>query len=376
MRVVFPYFAQLHQVPHSLPIAAEMALRHPDVEVHVATASLAHRKFIDGMLHEHAANAPLHIDALLQPWQWPWPLQDWLGVKKRTMIKNRDYLRSFDAIVVPERTSLFMRQLGLGNTRLIWTRHGAGDRAVGFADDIDQFDFVLLAGRKIEQRLLDKRLIRPGKYLSGVYPKFDWLHNERTQKKLFNNNLPTVLYNPHFNESLSSWEKFGLKILDIFAKNDRYNLIFAPHVRLFDPPTKKKYQLFETYHGLSHLHIDLGSVRSIDMTYVQQADLYLGDVSSQVAEFVIRPRPCLFINAHGANWRGNQDYEFWNMGPVVDGLDGFYEKIASTYSDHSAYVEAQRHYLKETFGITPGESSAARGADAIVKYLRDSCRSE
>jgi hypothetical protein len=39
---------------------------------------------------------------------------------------------------------------------LIRTRHGAGDRKVGFARNVGDFDFVLLAGRKIEQLMLKK----------------------------------------------------------------------------------------------------------------------------------------------------------------------------------------------------------------------------
>src|SRR3546814_2965461 len=49
------------------------------------------------------------------------------------------------------------------------------------------------------------------------------------------------------------------------------------------------------------MHIDLGSERSIDMSYTGSADLYLGDVSSQVAEYLYRPRPCVFLNAQGVD---------------------------------------------------------------------------
>jgi hypothetical protein len=364
MRVVFPYFAQLHQVFHSLPIAAEMALRHPDVEVHVAAATPAHREFIRSLLQKHAPDASVHVDALSRPWLKAIP------GKKKMMATNLRYLRSFNAIVVPERTSLFMRQLGLGDTRLIWTRHGAGDRAVGFSDDIDQFDFVLVAGRKIERRLLKAGLIRPGYYSSGVYAKFEWMGQPDNHPSLFDNEKPTVLYNPHFQEPLSSWHRYGLDVLDFFVKTDQYNLIFSPHIRLFYPPEKTKAKFFDRYSSAPNIHIDLGSAKSIDMTYNHAADMYLGDVSSQAAEFVTRPRPCLFLNSHNANWRDNLDYECWNLGPVIDGLEGFQEKITAAFASHSDYLPAQRHYVAETFGIMPGEASAARGADAIVDFLR------
>lgn len=364
MRVVFPYFAQLHQVFHSLPIAAEMSLRHRQVEVHVAAATPAHRDFIKTLLAKHAPDAKVHLDLLSRPWFKANP------GKKKMMATNLRYLRSFNAIVVPERTSLFMRQLGLGKTRLIWTRHGAGDRAVGFAPDVDQFDFVLVSGRKIERRLLNAGLIRPGNYSSGVYAKFDWMGQSHDPHALFDNGRPTVLYNPHFQEPLSSWKKYGIDVLNFFANSDQYNLIFAPHVRLFDIPLDINYKSFEPYRILPNIHIDQGSEKSIDMTYVSAADMYLGDVSSQVAEFVTRPRPCLFLDSHSPDWRGNLDYECWNLGPVINGLDDFREKIAAAFASHSEYLPAQRHYAAETFGIMPGEASAARGADAIVDFLR------
>lgn len=363
MRVVFPYFAQHHQVVHSLPIAAAMAQRHPGVEVHVAAATPEHLGFIAQLLAEHAPDAPLHIDALRAPWP------DRIVFKQRTMLKNRHYFRSFDAVIVPERTSLFMRRLGLGRTQLIWTRHGAGDRAIGFASDVDRFDFVLVSGKKIEQRLLAAGLIRPGHYSSGVYAKFDWLRKTGAAPRMFDNDRPTVLYNPHFESGLSSWKRHGFAVLDFFAESTRYNLIFAPHVRLFDPPSEAKYRAFERYRCKPHMHIDLGSARSIDMSYDTATDLYLGDVSSQVAEFVARPRPCLFIDAHATDWQNDPSYEFWKLGPVIDGLGDFDRALSHAFERHADYAAAQQRYVEDTFGTLQAEPSAARGADAIVGYL-------
>lgn len=365
MKVVFPYFAQPHQVLHSLPIAASMAERYPDVQVHVAAARPPMLDFIRGLLDRHAPHAPLRIDAL------ELPRFSRLPIKKRTMWKNRQYFRVFDAIVTPERTSLFLGRLGLGDAKLIWTRHGAGDRAIGFAEDVRGFDFVLLSGSKVEQRLLRAGLIRPGHYESGVYAKFDWLQEPAGSAPLFGNGRPTVLYNPHFEPTLSSWERHGRAVLDFFAASERYNLIFAPHIRLFDPPTPCKYRAFERYAGLKHVRVDLGSARSVDMSYTSAADLYLGDVSSQVAEFVCRPRPCVFLNSHRVEWRDRADYEFWTLGPVIDDIEELDTKLQEALSRHFEFAAAQAQYVSKTFGACAGGiPSAARGADAIVHFLR------
>ena len=56
--------------------------------------------------------------------------------------------------------------------------------------------------------------------------------------------------------------------------------------------------------------VDLDSHRLNDMTYTNAADIYLGDVSSQVYEFSTQPRPCVFINAHGVAWQGMRKHTF------------------------------------------------------------------
>jgi len=374
MRIVFPYLAQPHQIPHSLPIAIEVARRHPQCEVHIAYPGHVALPFIRRLVAEYAPDAPLHYDALtLDPINWVRCMRGQVPWKQLALLVNRDYFARFDAIATPERTSLFLRRIGVTAPRLVWTRHGAGDREVGFSRDVDQFDFVLMAGRRIERRLLDLKLIRPGAYATGVYAKFDWLRPASLHAgnaSLFDNARPTVLYNPHFSPALSSWPRLGMQVLEHFARSERYNLIFAPHVRLFDPPRSADYKPFARFMRLPHMRIDLGSERSIDMSYTRAADLYLGDVSSQVAEFVHRPRPCLFLDAHARRWQDDPNFAFWNLGPVTQSVEGLETQIGNAISNHAAYVAAQQRYVEETFELPAEQASAARGADAIVEFLR------
>lgn len=86
---------------------------------------------------------------------------------------SRKYFKGFDAIIVPEATSLQLRHMGVRTPRMIWTGHGAGDRAIGFAKHLRKFDYLLVPGRKVEERMLEKGIIRPGFYHRGTYAKFD-----------------------------------------------------------------------------------------------------------------------------------------------------------------------------------------------------------
>lgn len=370
MKIAFPYLGQSHQILHSLPIAAELAQR-PGVSVELSSATQDNLDFCERQLQRHAPAArlslrllaPAHLDALrlrtrrLGNTIW----------KEALLFRHRRYFRSFDAIVTPERTSLWLKRFGLGRTRLVWTRHGAGDREIGFARDVRRFDFALMAGRKIEQRLLAEGLIRPGAYASGIYAKFDWARLDSL--RLFDNDRPTVVYNPHFRDALSSWPRWGESVLDTFARSTRYNLIFAPHVRLFENAAPAERARFDRYRDHAHLLIDLGSERSVDMTYTGAADLYLGDVSSQVAEFVSHARPCVFLNAHAVKWSGDPNYRFWALGPVLDRPDDLERRIDDAFASHAGYAAAQRAYVAETFDLPPGGRSAARAADALLAFL-------
>lgn len=376
MKVTFLYNAQLHQIPHSLPIALELAEHHRDIEVDIAATDPTHLAFAHDLAQRYGAGRPARYMQLRRPWYVQIKAAMTAQVapnKRRSLFMNLPYFAGCQAIVTPERTSLALKRAGvIPATRMIYTGHGAGDRAMLVAPEIGEFDYVLNAGRKVEQRRLAAGLLRPGAYTSGVYAKFDWALRDAAQPpRLFDNDRPTVLYSPHFDPELSSWPLAGQAVLDWFASNTRYNLVFAPHVRLFDPPRAYKYFAFRRYRGLRHLRIDLGSPRCIDMSYVLGADAYLGDVSSQIAEFLVRPRPCLFLNPRRTDWEDRPEYRFWTLGPVLDDAARLESALAQAFASHADYLPAQRRYFEETFDGAEPTPTARRGADAIARYLRD-----
>lgn len=375
MRVLFSYIAQPHQTLHSLPIAIEMALGYPDVEVWVACLTKSHLEYIKS-LARYYPTANLHYTLLSLPSflqrRISFSGQD-VFTKITALFLNRGFFNEFDGIVVPERTSLYLKKFGVNKPKMIWTRHGAGDRAIGFAKDVKNFDFILMAGPKLQKRLSENKSLRSGHFVTGIYAKFDIVRKiENSHKALFNNGRRTIIYNPHYKNSLSSWEKFGIDILQQFVAQNKYNLIFAPHFRLFDPPTKKDLRFFSQFSEHEHIHIDLGSYRSIDMTYTQAADLYMGDVSSQVAEFLVRPRPCLFLNAHSITWEKDQNYSFWHLGNVCESEKNIITQIETSFNMHSQYIKRQKDYIVETFGTNDGPT-APLGAKAIVQFLKGVC---
>jgi hypothetical protein len=139
--------------------------------------------------------------------------------KSLTLIGNRRLFAAADAVVVPERTSLILRKLWLPKLRMIWTNHGAPGRAVTYADDLIEFDYVLLAGERQAARMREQGTLREGRYHAGTYAKFDLVARlDARREKLFANDRPTVLYNPHFEAGLSSWPRDGFKVLGFLRR--------------------------------------------------------------------------------------------------------------------------------------------------------------
>jgi glycosyltransferase involved in cell wall biosynthesis len=368
-RVCFFFNAQLHHVFHAMPLAVEMS-RDPRFVVEIVAMTADHIALARDIAHRQGA-ANLHFVHVTNP-----VLAAITGLtggatppKLAALAAARTLLAGYDAIVVPERTSLLLRLAGLAHIPFIHTCHGAGDRAVGYDRRIRQFDFVLLAGEKQRQRMLDKRLIREGNYAVVGYGKFD-LTVGRLPDRLFAQDRLTVLYNPHFSDKLSSWPSMGLDIIRQFARDDRFNLIVAPHIRLYDNRRRRarmERQLAE-FAGLPHIHIDLGSPASVDMRYAQMASVYLGDVSSQVYEFVVEPRPCVFLDANRTDWQGNANYRHWQYGPVHPDCTAIVDKVEAAIAWHEIYAPAQRSGVAETFDHQ-GPRASVRAARAVGDFL-------
>jgi CDP-glycerol glycerophosphotransferase (TagB/SpsB family) len=99
------------------------------------------------------------------------------------------------------------------------------------------------------------------------------------------------------------------------------------------------------------------------MTYTNRADIYIGDVSSQVYEFLLRPRPCLFLNSHGVTSENDPNYLHWQAGPVVNDMSQFGAALREAQDHHaSIYRPLQKQIFDYSFNLTdePSSNRAAR----------------
>ena len=360
----FLYLAQAHQVLHSLSVAVELARSRPDLEVAIAATSGSVLGQARAMV-EAMGGAPLDWRLLGPAWLRRLGGAEGTPPKLPMLAANAQLLGGYDVIVAPERTTAALRMFGV-RARLVYTQHGAGDRAGPFEPRLRKFDLVFAAGAKQRDRMVAEGLVTPERCAVVGYPKFDLVDALAAHPpRLFPDDRPVVLYNPHFSRTLGSWADWGPAVLRAFAGLDRYNLIFAPHVRLFggaDPRTITELAPFVDQPGL---HIDLGATSaSIDMTYTRMADVYLGDVSSQVYEFLRTPKPCVFLNAHAVLPDGDESYRHWTFGPVVNQVDTVLGTVDRAITSHEDYRAVQVASFGYTFDLG-GKSASVRGAEAI-----------
>jgi hypothetical protein len=372
---------QTHQIAHSLPIALVLAARgehrivlafsrdavRAEIVRQADPALLARVELVHLKLKRGGSRVLAGAFERLAP-----------ATKLLIYTDNLEFFRSFDAVVVSEKTSLLLKtRYGLSNLKLIHTRHGAGDRAIGFNPESAAFDLVLVSGPKIRDRLIGDAGLRPEQIALVGYPKFDLCAHNRFADTFPAPERPVVIYNPHPSPKLSSWFRHGAAVIEAFRNQDRYNLIFAPHVMLFErkwlvtiePPSIARVAPPGTeYRNDPRIHVDTGSTASSDMSYTNRADIYLGDVSSQIYEFLRTPRPCLFLNSHGVDWQDDPNYLHWRAGPVIDSADGLIDAIDAAVAAHPDYAPTQQALTDATFSLSE-RPSAERAAEAISAFL-------
>jgi hypothetical protein len=170
---------------------------------------------------------------------------------------------------------------------------------------------------------------------------------------------------------LTSFERWGHGVLDFFAASSDYDLVFAPHILIRQWARRFGYDLdLSRYTGCKNILVDWASERSIDLTYTSLGDIYLGDVSSQVSEWVAgRPRPCVFLNAHGVAWRGDPNYRFWDYGPVVEDLADLGPALARSSAPEYLRIQAERidGYIERS-----DEPASLRAANALIDFCNAS----
>ncbi len=351
LRIAFLAISQAHQFLHWLPAALRLA-REPGVEVTILGGSAAGLDFVrsydpEGILKIRKLWVPsLRPDGLFSP-----------PKRRLTLLMHYRTIRQFPIIVTTETTSSLLYRLPGFTSKVVHLKHGAGDREGGYNPKHRYFDLTLVNGQKDKERLIERGLATENDCRVVGYAKFELVRRASIQAT----GHPMALYNPHFDRRLSTWFEHGPALVRAMEAIEGWSFLVAPHVKLKGGP--------EVASTAPNVLVDRGSVRSIDMSYTEAADVYIGDVSSQVYEFLRRPRPCVFLNFQGVAWEGDDNYAHWRLGQVIRSPKQLGPALDRAFAMQPMFEGPQREALAFSIDET-GEPASERQARAILKFAR------
>ena len=351
LRIAFLAISQAHQFLHWLPAALRLA-REPGVEVTVLGTSQAGLDFIrsydpDELLKIRKLWVPsFRPDGLFSP-----------PKRRLALLMHSREIASYPIIVTTETTSSLLYRLPGFFSRIIHLKHGAGDREGSYNPKHKHFDLTLVNGPKDKERLIARGLANDSNCLVVGYAKYELVRPTPTVKSA----VPMALYNPHFDEELSSWFRHGPDVVRAMEKIAGWTFVVAPHVKLKGGP--------KVTSEAGNTSIDMGSVRSIDMTYTEEASVYIGDISSQVYEFLRRPRPCIFLNLDRIEWRDNENYAHWKLGQVIERPEDLGPALDRAHALQPKFEAAQIAATARSIDPSP-QPASERQARAILSFAR------
>ena len=370
--IAFLFLGGMHQALHIAPLALAMT-RRPGISV-TAYVSPQDTDALTRMFDDLDAVAAASIEIM------PMRLPGWARLLRRVLgptrgkkpielLAMRRQLLGHDALVATERTSTLLKRLPGKHPVMIHFPHGAGDRAKGFEPRIALFDHLLVPGPLIYERMIAQGLASPESCEIAGSIKLAVLTGPHAPPPAdpFGDGRPIVLYNPHFDTRLSSWP-MAQALIKRIADDGRFNLIVAPHARLFVDMDASERARWLNRKPAANVLFDFDSPRLGDMSYTRLADIYLGDVSSQVYEFLHRPRPCVFVDTHGAAWRDNPDYAMWTLGDVCTTPDQVIDALAHAAERHPPYRPLQETETQGRLGPID-EDVPDRAAGQILTAL-------
>ncbi len=366
--VIFLFLGELFLIPHLLPIAIALARspRAPKITLLVMTS--VHEEIVmemtcgltDVVIRRARGFRSLPAGSRETP-RLPW--------KPLVLLRNGWEILHHDVAVVAERTSLWLPRVARRRgAAFIYNEHGAGPHA-NFASGRNRYAArILVPAEGMAERV--RASGHPDAPIEIVgYVKHDFIQAIAAKRRLpaFAERRPTVVYVPHWLREKSSWWEMGEEVLAYFAQSTRYNLILAPHIRLpkLDPHFESRVARFR---DCPNIHIDTRSFSLVDQSYIDNADIYVGDGSSQVVEYAERPRPAIFFNPRRIDWASDARFSHWSMGDVISHVSDLEAALAASGLVHKRYAPIQSAYVKRMMGTHLGDISGL-AADVVLNAV-------
>ena len=353
--------------------AMELTLHDKNIEVLCISCNKEHTKILKEIKRNYPETRTKIIE-LKQPFRYKY-----LNYKRKkypsvnAMVKKgKSFFKNADIVVTTSHGTIKMfKKYGITSPKFIYQYHGSGGREYSFDSELSEYDMIFVTGKFTKNGLIEKQISTENKVKIVGYPKFDYpIDKDKIKKNLFKKDLPIVLYSPHWEPELSSYKKFSKKILEYFTNQNEFNLIFAPHLLVSHWKSRFGYNIEYQDFSSDKIVVDFGSDYSTNGTYLSIGDIYLGDVSSMVYEFIARkPKPCIFLNAHDIDWKNNSDYSFWKFGTVFNTFYEFSDNFDLAIKNNDL-LKFQKENIRKYIDVTE-EKSSVRAAKEIIKFANN-----
>lgn len=363
--VAFFFLGETLLIPHLFPIVEALA-RREDVQIDLWVSTSVHEQLLAGWIRDLGPQVRVRrASGYLSLPDLPPGSNPPLPSKKRLLLGMILPMLRTPVAVVAEQTSLWLPALLPLRTRFINVSHGHGTIRAreGFRR---RAAWRIPVPSEGERRALLELGFEERKVPVVGSVKCTFRH-AMGREVSFPEKRPVVLYNPHWQAHRSSWWDWGRQVLDQLVAQDRFNVILAPHQRLAEGDP----QLREVLAGAArrpHVISDIDSFALVDGSYQRAADIYLGDTSSQVIEFLATPRPCLFLNNKRVAWRSRADFAMWQAGEVLEEPQGLVAALERAVAGHADYLPAQQQLVHEWLGETSG--APGRIVEHILEALQ------
>ncbi|ENS5357169.1 hypothetical protein ACE1OI_003438 [Vibrio cholerae] len=253
-----------------------------------------------------------------------------------------DFIYECDSIVLTDLIHGSCVKKYAPNTKVVWAQHGPviNKRYINSCD-LSDVDIIWSPGEITTESFRNaRRVVNVGSL------KLDWVKefSKREKSTLFNNGNLTAIYNPHFNVMAGgeSWKELGIELLSWFSKRSELNLIFAPHPRLkdyFNLNTVDKFRAFP------NIYIDLETKNLSNLYYESKSDIYIGDISSQVFEYIyIKPRPLFFFKSKNS---GEDIKAMQSLGVEFSSVTNLFHSIGKEFPQEK--IEQQSEFINSVF---------------------------
>jgi len=357
-RVAFLFLGETLLIPHLFPIVEALAAADPSLPIDLWIATATHERLLSPWM---AGLAGVRLRRAPGFGKGPG-----LPAKLPMLARLTPWLTRVPVAVCAEQTSLWLpRLVPWLPTRFVKTSHGVGSMSAR-DDPRRRAAFHTLVPSEQERQTYLARGMAPERIVATGYVKAAFRHRTPA-RALFPDSRPVLLYTPHWQPHRSSWPAWGAAVVDALARQDACNVILAPHQRLVERAPEVR-DVLARVASLPHVHCDLDSFATVDGTYTAAADLYLGDTSSQVVEFLARPRPAIFLDPAARKWRSDPSYAMWHAGEVVTRTADLLPAIARAPERHPAFLAAQQAIASRALGDAGG-AGADRAAGEVLRVL-------